>query len=115
MQEPDRRPNALALVPFGIFLLFYAGLSILAGSFDAVPMAVAFSVAGAAAIVMDRGRPLEKRIGSFTHGMGEPNLMFMCLIFVFAGAFATVAKTSGAVDAAVTIARSLIPPHAGYD
>lgn len=111
MQEPDRRPNALALVPFGIFLLFYAGLSILAGSFDAVPMAVAFSVAGAAAIVMDRGRPLEQRIGSFTRGMGEPNLMLMCLIFVFAGAFATVAKTSGAVDAAVTIARSLIPPR----
>lgn len=103
------KPKARALLPFVIFVLFYAGLSIAAGSFDAVPMAVAFSVAGAAAIAMDRGRPLVRRIESFTHGMGEPNLMLMCLIFVFAGAFATAAKASGAVDATVTIARALIP------
>ena len=90
------KPKARALLPFVIFVLFYAGLSIAAGSFDAVPMAVAFSVAGAAAIAMDRGRPLVRRIESFTHGMGEPNLMLMCLIFVFAGAFATAAKASGA-------------------
>ena len=109
MSDSDRKPNAAALLPFGVFMLFYAGLSICADSFDAVPMAVAFSVAGAAAIALDRGRPLMRRIESFTHGMGEPNLMLMCLIFVFAGAFATVAKTSGAVDAAVTIARALIP------
>ena len=103
------QPNALALLPFFVFVLFYAGLSAAAGSFDVVPMAVAFSVAGAAAIAMDRGRPLARRIDSFTRGMGEPNLMLMCLIFVFAGAFATVAKASGAVDAAVAIARALIP------
>ena len=103
------QPNALALLPFLVFVLFYAGLSAAAGSFDVVPMAVAFSVAGAAAIAMDRRRPLARRIDSFTRGMGEPNLMLMCLIFVFAGAFATVAKASGAVDAAVAIARALIP------
>ena len=103
------RPNARALLPFLMFVLFYAGLSVVAGSFDVVPMAVAFSVAAAAAIAMDRGRPLARRIDSFTRGMGDPNLMLMCLIFVFAGAFATVAKASGAVDAAVAIARALIP------
>ncbi len=102
-------PNARALLPFLMFVLFYAGLSVAAGSFDVVPMAVAFSVAGAAAVAMDRGRPLARRIDSFTRGMGDSNLMLMCLIFVFAGAFATVAKTSGAVDAAVAIARALVP------
>lgn len=102
-------PNARALLPFGVFVLFYAGLSVAAGSFDAVPMAVAFAVAGAAAIAMDRGRPLVRRLESFTRGMGEPNLMLMCLIFAFAGAFASAAKASGAVDAAVAIARAFIP------
>ena len=106
---PGVRPNAWALLPFGVFVLFYAGLSVVARSFDAVPMAVAFSVAGAAALAMDRGRPLVRRLESFTRGMGEPNLMLMCLIFVFAGAFAAAAKASGAVDAAVTIARTIIP------
>lgn len=103
------RPNAWALLPFAVFVLFYAGLSVAAGSFDAVPMAVAFAVAGAAAIAMDRGRPLVRRIESFTRGMGEPNLMLMCLIFAFAGAFASAARASGAVDAAVAIARAFIP------
>ena len=37
-------PNAWALLPFVVFVLFYAGLSIVARSFDTVPMAVAFSV-----------------------------------------------------------------------
>ena len=103
------RPNVWALLPFLVFVLFDAGLSIVAGSFDAVPMTVAFSVAGAAAIAMDRKRPIARRIESFTRGMGEPNLMLMCLIFAFAGAFAAAAKASGSVDAAVTIARALIP------
>lgn len=103
------KPNAWALLPFAVFVLFYAGLSVVAKSFDVVPMAVAFSVAGAAAIALDRGRPLVRRIESFTRGMGEPNLMLMCLIFVFAGAFASAAKASGAVDAAVAIARAFIP------
>ena len=103
------RPNVWALLPFVVFVLFDAGLSIVAGSFDAVPMTVAFSVAGAAAIAMDRKRPIARRIESFTRGMGEPNLMLMCLIFAFAGAFAAAAKASGSVDAAVTIARALIP------
>ena len=102
-------PNVWALLPFVVFVLFDAGLSIVAGSFDAVPMTVAFSVAGAAAIAMDRKRPIARRIESFTRGMGEPNLMLMCLIFAFAGAFAAAAKASGSVDAAVTIARALIP------
>jgi Na+/H+ antiporter NhaC len=103
------KPNAWALLPFAVFVLFYAGLSVAAGSFDAVPMAVAFAVAGAAAVALDRGRPLARRLESFTRGMGEPNLMLMCLIFAFAGAFASAAKASGAVDAAVAIARAFIP------
>ncbi len=105
----DVRPNVWALLPFGAFILFYAGLSVVAGSFDAVPMAVAFAVAGAVALALDRKRPFAQRIAVFTHGMGEPNLMLMCLIFTFAGAFAAEAKASGAVDAAVQIASAFIP------
>ena len=98
-----------ALLPFVAFAVFYAGLSCASGSFDTVPMSVAFSFASAVAIACDRGRPFARRIESFTRGMGEPNLMLMCLIFVFAGAFAAIAKAAGAVDAAVLIAHTLIP------
>ena len=103
------RPNALALLPFLVFAAFYVGLSVWAKDFYRVPMIIAFLVASAASIALGRRKPLDARIDTYAFGMGETNIMMMCLIFILAGAFATVAKGSGAVDAAVTIAQSLIP------
>ena len=101
-------PGVLALLPFGIFLLFYLGLSLWSRDFYAVPMPMAFIVASAAALIMGRDS-LEDKIGVYARGMGETNIMIMLLIFILAGAFAAVAKGSGAVDAAVNISRHLIP------
>ena len=103
------RPNALALLPFLVFAAFYVGLSVWAKDFYRVPMVIAFLVASAASVALNRRKPLDERIDTYAFGMGETNIMMMCLIFILAGAFATVAKGSGAVDAAVTIAQSLIP------
>ena len=103
------RPNALALLPFLVFAVFYVGLSVWAKDFYRVPMVIAFLVASAASVALGRRKPLDDRIDTYAFGMGETNIMMMCLIFILAGAFATVAKGSGAVGAAVTIAQSLIP------
>ena len=103
------RPNALALLPFLVFAAFYVGLSVWAKDFYRVPMVIAFLVASAASVALNRRKPLDERIDTYAFGMGETNIMMMCLIFILAGAFATVAKGSGAVDAAVTVAQSLIP------
>lgn len=103
------RPNALALLPFLVFAAFYVGLSVWAKDFYRVPMVIAFLVASAVSIALNCRNSLEKRIDTYAFGMGETNIMMMCLIFILAGAFATVAKGSGAVDAAVRIAQSLIP------
>lgn len=108
MKEHQTTGGAAALIPFGIFLLFYLGLSIWGGDFYAVPMPAAFIVASAAAMVLGKSS-LEEKIEIYARGMGETNIMIMVLIFVLAGAFAAVAKSSGAVDAAVHIARHLIP------
>ena len=107
--ENSVRPSALALIPFVVFAAFYVGLSVSVGDFYKVPMTIAFLVASATALAMNRRKPLEDRIETYAHGMGEANIMIMCLIFILAGAFATIAKGSGAVDAAVTIAQALIP------
>lgn len=107
--------NGIALLPFGVFAVFYVGLSVWAGSLGLdmpwyrVPMPVAFMVASAVSITLGRRRSLEERIEIYARGMGEPNIMIMCLIFILAGAFAGIAKGSGAVDAAVVIARALVP------
>jgi len=118
MKNDTVKPNALALIPFLVFAVFYVGLSLYAKygcneamAFYKVPMPIAFLVASAVALCFNRRCSLEKKVDAYAAGMGEPNIMIMCLIFVLAGAFAGVAKGSGAVAAAVTIAQSLVPAN----
>jgi Na+/H+ antiporter NhaC len=103
------RPRGLALAPFIVFAAFYAGLSLAAGDFYRVPMTIAFLAASATAVAMDFRRPMAERIETYARGMGEANVMTMCLIFVMSGAFASVARASGAVDAAVALAQAVMP------
>ena len=107
----DREPRAKALIPFGVFLVFYLGLSIASGDFYKVPMPVAFLVASATALVLNRKASLKSKIELFAHGMGNVDIMTMCLIFILAGAFASTAKAMGAVDATVNLALTFIPPN----
>lgn len=104
-------PRLRALIPFGVFLVFYMGLSIVSGDFYRVPMTVAFLVASASALVLNHKASLKSKIDLFAHGMGDINIMTMCLIFVLAGAFAETARRMGAVDSTIQIALSFIPPH----
>lgn len=103
------KPNGWALLPFFVFLAFYLGLSLWAGDFYKVPMPIAFVVASAAALFLNIRRPLSDKVDTYAAGMGDVNIMIMCLIFILAGAFATIAKGMGAVSAAVDIAQMLIP------
>ena len=108
-QMECREPRFRALIPFFVFVAFYLGLSIWAHDFYKVPMITAFLVASAAALALDHKRPLAEKVDIYARGMGEPNIMIMCLIFILAGAFATTAKGMGAVDGAVAIARAVVP------
>ena len=116
MDEGKVRSSGWSLIPFLLFAVFYVGLSLYAGRcglempWYKVPMPIAFLVASAVSVAMGaRRRKLEECIDTYAFGMGEVNIMMMCLIFILAGAFATVAKGAGAVDAAVAIARAFIP------
>ncbi|MBO5821885.1 MAG: Na+/H+ antiporter NhaC family protein, partial [Lentisphaeria bacterium] len=105
----EAKPRFAALIPFFVFVVFYVGLSVWANDFYKVPMPAAFAVASAAAFFLNRKSPVEEKVNVYASGMGETNIMLMCLIFILAGAFAAVAKAMGAVDAAVLITRNLIP------
>jgi len=108
------KPRGLALVPFLVFAVFYVGLSLYAGRLGfempwyKVSMPMAFLVASACSFLIGKAS-LDEKVETYARGMGETNIMIMCLIFILAGAFATIAKGSGAVDAAVTIAQALVP------
>ena len=105
----EERPNWKALIPFIVFVVFYVGLSIIAKDFYKIPMPVAFIVASATAMLSNRKMSLQKKMDVYAAGMGNVDIMTMCLIFILAGVFAKVAKEMGAVEATVNLALNFIP------
>lgn len=103
--------GVLALLPFVVFLVFYLGLSIYKNDFYSVPMPIAFIVASATAFIINFKEKLNDKVEVYAKGMGDSNIMIMCMVFILAGAFASVAKGMGSVDAAVRIAQHIIPAN----
>lgn len=104
-----RHTSVKALIPFVVFVLFYFGFSICTRDFSRVPMTVAFIISSAAALILNHKEKLTKKIEIFALGMGNKDIMIMCLIFILAGAFTASATAVGGVDAAVNIATHFIP------
>ena len=98
-----------ALLPLVVFLAVYLLTSIMVGDFYKMTIIVAFMISSVIAVAMTGGLSLQKRIDVFIGGAANPNIFFMILIFIFAGAFAICAKSMGAVDASVNLILSFIP------
>ena len=109
--QQNKKGSFSALIPFIVFLALYLGISLRTGSFYSIPMPVAFLAACCTAFLMNRKESLNFKMELFAKGMGDSNIMIMCMIFILAGAFASVAKAMGAVDATVLICRHGIPPQ----
>lgn len=109
------RPSAVALTPLLLFLaiFFGAGLYYTAQG-DAMgfyqlhaPVAILPALALGLWIAHRSGA---RAMDTLLHGMGDANIILMCLIFLLAGAFATVTKQIGAVDAVVALGVGALPP-----
>jgi len=72
-------------------------------------LSVAFMISSIYAVIIFSGIPIKKRIDTFSKGAGASNLMLMLWIYVLAGAFATSAKSMGAIDATVNMALNFLP------
>lgn len=72
-------------------------------------LSVAFMISSIYAVIIFGGIPIKKRIDTFSKGAGASNLMLMLWIYVLAGAFATSAKSMGAIDATVNMALNFLP------
>ena len=108
-------PSAIALTPLVLFLalFFGAGLYFTAhgeamGFYQLrAPVAILPALALAALIAWRRGvKPLE----TLLQGMGDQNVVLMCLIFLLAGGFVEVSKAIGAVDAIVSLGIGNVHP-----
>ena len=103
------RRGLLALSPLLVFLCAYLVSSIIAQDFYRIPISSAFLIASVYALIISKGKTLEERVGIFSEGAGNRNVLLMIWIFVMAGAFAATAKQIGAIDATVNLAMRILP------
>lgn len=99
----------LALSPLFLFLCIYLISSVVAADFYKVPIAAAFLLASAYALLITPANSTEKRIEIFSEGAGNRNVLLMIWIFVLAGAFAGTAEDMGAIDSAVNFTLGILP------
>ncbi|MBA6391817.1 Na+/H+ antiporter NhaC family protein [Colwellia sp. BRX10-3] len=105
-----------SLLPFGAFLAIFLGTGIvltLQGvdfAFYQLPASIAIIPAILLAIYMGR-ETVNEQISQFIAGAGHQNIITMCIIYLLAGAFATVAKATGSVDASVQLGLSFFPDY----
>ena len=111
MRNEENKGNALALLPLGVFLVLFLGVGIATKDFYKMPVLVAFITATAVALMFNRKQSFNEKIEIFCEGAGHSDIMMMCIIFILAGAFATVAKAMGGVDSTVNLSLHLIPPR----
>ena len=113
--EATVQARAIALLPLIVFLTIFLGSGIyhtMIGTefaFYQVKAPVAALPAIILAALVYRGK-LNQGIEEFLKGASHPNLILMFMVFMLAGAFASVSSAIGSVDATVQMGLSVIPP-----
>ena len=107
----NREGRAAALLPILIFLLIFLGSGFITGDFYSMPAIVAFLIALLAAFVQNRELGFAEKIKLAAQGVGDENIITMCLIFLAAGAFTGAVKAAGGVDSTVNLGLSILPSN----
>ncbi|MBW3518582.1 Na+/H+ antiporter NhaC family protein [Flavobacterium sp. NKUCC04_CG] len=100
--------KAYSLFPFLVFISVFLGAGIYLDDFYKLPSPVAVIAGVVMAFIMFR-IPLTEKINHFIAGCGDSKIITMCVIYLLAGAFATVTKAIGGVDLMVHWGLSYIP------
>lgn len=112
-----KKSNALALLPIGVFMVFYLTLGIvfeyvmkISMGFYSVPVVVAFLVALFVAVMQTKGETLDRKFEIMGQGVGDKNIVTMLIIFMLAGIFVGVVGRSSAESVAYFML-SITPPR----
>ncbi len=112
-----KKSNAFALIPIGVFVIFYLTLGIvfeyvmkIPMGFYNVPVVVAFLVALFVAVLQTKGVSLDKKFEIMGKGVGDKNIITMLIIFMLAGIFVGVVGRDSAESVAYFML-SITPPR----
>ncbi len=110
----NKKGNGWALLPFLIFIAIYLGAGLILQrqgvemAFYQFPSVTAMFIAVVAAFCMGR-ESLDEKFSVFARGAANENVLTMLMIYILAGAFSTVARSMGGVDATVNLGLSVVP------
>ncbi len=110
MNESKPKANGWALLPILVFLILFLGTGILLNDFYTMPAVVGFLIALIVAFVQTKDKTFTEKLHIAAIGIGEDNIITMCLIYLAAGAFSGAVSAAGGVDSTVNLGLSLMPP-----
>ncbi|QOW09946.1 Na+/H+ antiporter NhaC family protein [Kaistella flava (ex Peng et al. 2021)] len=96
-----------SIIPLLIFVFVFLGAGIYNQDFYALPSPVAALIGIVFAFILLKGK-VNKKIDTFLKGCGDGKILTMCIIYLLAGAFATVSKATGSVDTIVNLGLNYI-------
>ena len=111
MMGNTKEGRASALLPILVFLLIFLGSGFITGDFYSMPAIAAFLIALLVAFVQNRQLGFADKIRLAAEGVGDENIITMCLIFLAAGAFTGAVKAAGGVDSTVNLGLSILPSN----
>lgn len=109
--QTENKGRAIALLPIGVFLVIFLGSGIIMNDFYAMPAIVAFLIALAVAFMQNRGLSFAEKFSVISQGVGDENIITMCLIFLCAGAFSGAVTAAGGVESTVNFGLSILPSN----
>ena len=107
--EQNKKSNPQALLPILVFLIIFIGSGIVMNDFYAMPAIVAFLIALCVAFCQNRKVKFGQKIAEIAKGVGDENIITMCLIFLCAGAFSGAVTAAGGVESTVNLGLSILP------
>ena len=96
-----------AIIPLLIFVFVFLGAGIYNNDFYALPSPIAALIGIVSAFILLKGK-VNQKIDTFLKGCGDGKILTMCIIYLLAGAFATVSKATGSVDTIVNLGLNYI-------
>lgn len=114
MKNDINKGSFSALVPLIVFVMVYLSAGIIlqiAGvpmAFYQFPAPIAAAIGVVVAFFIMNGS-LDEKFDLFVKGCGSENIIIMCLIYLLAGAFSSVAEAMGGVASTVNLGLTLIP------
>ncbi|STO32031.1 Malate-2H(+)/Na(+)-lactate antiporter [Fusobacterium necrogenes] len=112
----NKKSSFLGLIPLLIFVIIYLGTGIflhfqkIEMAFYQLPSPIAIFIGLISAFTIFKGT-INEKFSNFLQGCGHQDIITMCIIYLLAGAFATVTKTMGGVDATVHFGLTHVSSH----